>query len=97
MTIINGNANVIYYDSKDIVPPCLQYILHNDNSTLSPLQIPTKKHYIIMYENNQRETIEFEISVSMGTQGTTYDYNYEFGILFKLFIFQFFHINESNC
>ena len=28
-----------------------------------------------MYESNQRENIEFDISVSIGVQDTTYDYN----------------------
>ena len=31
-----------------------------------------------MDENNRRERIEFEISVSIGTQDTTYDYSNEF-------------------
>ena len=50
-----------------------------------------------MYEDNRREIIEFEISVSIGTQDTTYDYNDEFWNYIKIFWFQFFHINESNC
>ena len=45
---------------------------------MSPLHIPIKEHYIIMDENNRRESIEFKISVSIGTQDTTYDYNDEF-------------------
>ena len=31
-----------------------------------------------MVEKNQIESIEFEISVSIGIQDTTYDYNEEF-------------------
>ena len=31
-----------------------------------------------MDENNQRKSIEFSISVLIGTQDTTYDYNNEF-------------------
>ena len=31
-----------------------------------------------MDENNRRESIEFDISVSIGTQDTTSDYNYVF-------------------
>ena len=31
-----------------------------------------------MDENSQRESIESDISVSIGTQDTTYDYNDEF-------------------
>ena len=40
--IINGSVNVICYDSKDVVPPCLRYISKNDCNTLSPLHIPMK-------------------------------------------------------
>ena len=96
-TIINGNVNIIFYYSKDVDPPCLWYILNNDYNTMSPLHVPMKDHDNIMDENNWRETIEFEISVSIWTQDTTYDYNDEFGLLFKLFGFQFCHINYSNC
>ena len=38
--IINGNVNVISYDSKDVVPPSFQYISQNDYNPLSPLHIP---------------------------------------------------------
>ena len=58
-TIINGNANVIFYYSKDVVPLCLRSISHNGYITLSPLHIPMKEHDIIMDGNNQREGIEF--------------------------------------
>ena len=37
-----------------------------------------KEYDNIMDENNQIESIEFDISVSIGTQDTTYDYNDEF-------------------
>ena len=37
-----------------------------------------KEHDIIMDESNRREGKEFERSFSIGTQDTTYDYNYEF-------------------
>ena len=37
-----------------------------------------KEHDSIMDENNQRKSIEFGISVLIGTQDTTYDYNNEF-------------------
>ena len=77
-TIINGNVNVICYDWKDVVTQCLRSISQNDYNTLSPLHIPMKEHGIIMDEKNRREGIEFEISVSIGTQDTTYDYNDEF-------------------
>ena len=40
--IINGNVNVICYDSKDFVQMCLRYISQNDYNTLSPLNIPMK-------------------------------------------------------
>ena len=36
------------------------------------------EHDSIMDEENQSEIIEFERSVSIETQGTTYDYNDEF-------------------
>ena len=37
-----------------------------------------KLHDIITDENNRREGIESERSISIGTQYTTYDYNDEF-------------------
>ena len=37
-----------------------------------------EEHDSIMYEINRREIIEFDISVSIGMQDTTYYYNYEF-------------------
>ena len=37
-----------------------------------------EEHDNIMDENNRRESIEFEISVSVVTQDNTYDYNDEF-------------------
>ena len=37
-----------------------------------------KEHYNIMDENNRRDSIEFEISVLIGTQYTSYYYNDEF-------------------
>ena len=37
-----------------------------------------KEHNNILYENNQRESIEFYRSFSIGTQDTTYDCNDEF-------------------
>ena len=37
-----------------------------------------KEHDNITDGNNRREIIEFEISVSIGTQDSTYDYNDEF-------------------
>ena len=37
-----------------------------------------KEHDNIMDENNRRESIDFDISVSIGTQDNTYDYNEEF-------------------
>ena len=52
--IINGNVNVICYDLKYVFPLCLRSISQNDYNTLSPLHIPTKEHYIIIDENNQR-------------------------------------------
>ena len=74
-TIINGNVNVICYDSKDFLPTCLRSILQNDYNTLSPLYLPMKEHYNIMYKKNRIESIEFVRSVSIGMQDTTYDYN----------------------
>ena len=37
-----------------------------------------KEHDSIMDENNQRESIEFERSVAIGTQDNIYNYNDEF-------------------
>ena len=72
--IINGNINVICYDLKGVVPPCLRSITHNDYSTISPLRVRTEEHDNIMYKNNKIEGIEF----SIGMQYTTCDYNDEF-------------------
>ena len=49
---INGNVNVICYDSKDVISPCLWYISNNDYNNLSPLHIPMKEHDYIMDINN---------------------------------------------
>ena len=40
--IINGNVNVICYDSKDVIPPCVRFISQKDNNTQPALQIPIK-------------------------------------------------------
>ena len=37
-----------------------------------------EEHDNIIDENNRRESIEFDISVSIGTKECTYDYNDEF-------------------
>ena len=37
-----------------------------------------KEHDSTMDKNNQMESIEFEVSVSIGTQYNTYDYNDKF-------------------
>ena len=50
--ITNGGVNTIGYGLKDIVPPFLRSISHNDYNTLSPLHIPMKEHDNIMGENN---------------------------------------------
>ena len=76
--ITNGNVNVICYDLKDAVPPCLMSISQNYYNTLSPLHIPMEEHDNITDENNQIKIIEFYRSVSIGTQDTTYDYDDEF-------------------
>ena len=76
--IIIENVNVICIDLKDVFPPCLQYISQNSSNTLPPLNIIMKEYDNIMDEKNLREIIEFEISVSIGIQNTTYDYNDEF-------------------
>ena len=76
--IINTNVNVICYDSKDIVPTCLRSISQKYYSTHLPLHVPTEEYNNIMDKNNRIESIEFEISVSIGMQYTTYDYNDEF-------------------
>ena len=39
---INGNVNVICYDSKDVLPSCLRSISQDYYNTLSPLHIPVK-------------------------------------------------------
>ena len=40
--IINGNVNVICYDSRDVITPCLRSISNNYYNTLSPLNILMK-------------------------------------------------------
>ena len=60
-TIINGNVNVMCYDSKDVIPPCLRYISHNGYNTLLPLNITMKEHDNIIDEKNRRESIECEL------------------------------------
>ena len=69
-TTINGNINVLCYDSKYIVPQCLMSISKYDYNTLSPLHTPMRENDIIIYENNLREGIEFERYVPIGTQDT---------------------------
>ena len=64
-TIINGNANIICYDSKDVVPPYLRSISQNDNSILSHLRVPMVEHDNLMDVSNQRESIEFDRSISI--------------------------------
>ena len=76
--MINGNINVICYDWNYAFTQCLRFILQNDYNTLPPLHTPMKEHDIIMDKNNRIEGIEFERSVFIGTQDTTYDYNDEF-------------------
>ena len=51
-TIINDNVNVVCYDSKGVVPPCLRSIAHNYYNSLSPLHIPMKENDNIMDENH---------------------------------------------
>ena len=75
---INGTINVIYYDSKDVVPSDLRSISQKYFSTLSHLHVPVEKHDNIMYGNIQREIIEFERYVSIETQETDSDWNDEF-------------------
>ena len=71
--IIHGNVNVICYDPNYVLPPCLRYISHNNYNTLSPLNITMKEQNKIKDKKNRIERIEFEISVSIGMQDTTYD------------------------
>ena len=40
--ISNGSVNVIFYYSKDVLPPCLRSISHHCCNTFSPLYIPMK-------------------------------------------------------
>ena len=77
-TAINGNTNLICYDSKDDLPPYLLSISQNDYNIISPLHILMKEHYNIMDENIRIEIIELKRYASIGTQDTTYDYNDEF-------------------
>ena len=47
-------------------------------SILSTLPVSMEEHDNRMDENNLRESIEFDISVSKGIQETTFDYNEAF-------------------
>ena len=49
-----------------------------------------KEHDNIMNEKNQRESIEFDMSVSIVTQDTTYDYNDEFWDLIQTILISVF-------
>ena len=49
-----------------------------------------------MDENNRRESIEFERSVSIGTQDTTYYYHDKFQDSVSTIFISVFHFNESN-
>ena len=51
--IINVNVNVVCYDLKDIIIPCVRYISQNDYNIFPALHIPMKYNYIIMDENNR--------------------------------------------
>ena len=73
--INNSNVNVIYYDLKDFVPPCLRSISQNYFNKPPFLHILMEEHDNIMDENNQRKRIEYKISVSIVMKYTTYDYN----------------------
>ena len=55
--IINGNVNAKYYNLKDNVQSCLQYISQKYYITISPLHVPMEEHDNIMDENNRRESI----------------------------------------
>ena len=57
-TTINGNVNIICYDSMDFLPPCLRSVSHNDCNRLPPLHIPMKEHDNVMDEKNLRGRIE---------------------------------------
>ena len=52
--IINGNINVKFYGSNDIVTLSVRNILHDDFSSLTPICVPMEEHDLIMDENNQR-------------------------------------------
>ena len=66
--IINGTVNVICSDSNDIVPYSLRSISQKCFISLTPLHVRMEEHYYIMSEKNLRESIDIEISVSIGTQ-----------------------------
>ena len=51
--IFNGNFNVIFHDSKDVVPYSLRSISQKYFSTLSLLHVPMEEHDNIMYKNNR--------------------------------------------
>ena len=65
MKIINGNVNMKYNDYNDVVPTSLRAILQNDFISLTPLHVPIEEHDNTFDENNRRESIGFEISVSI--------------------------------
>ena len=74
-TIINGNVNIACYDLKGFLPQCLWSMSQNYYNTFSLLNILVEEDDNITEENNRKEIIESERSVSIVTQDTTYDYN----------------------
>ena len=51
-SIINYSANMIYHDSRDVVPYSLISIYHNDFSSLTTLHVPIEQHDKITDGNN---------------------------------------------
>ena len=60
------------YDYNDVVPYYLRSISQTYFFSLTHLSVPTEEHANKMDENYIRESIEFEISVSIGTKDCTY-------------------------
>ena len=59
-TIINYSANMIYHDSRDVVPYSLISISHNDFSSLTHLHVPMEEHYNITDEKIEEKTLNMK-------------------------------------
>ena len=65
-TVINGNVNVNWYSSNNVVMSSLIKSSQNNFSSLTALYSLKEEHDNIIYENNLRKIVEYERLVSIG-------------------------------